>query len=268
MKIAFIGGGNMARAIISGLCAKGFAGGDIAVKDPHAEKREFFAKTYGVKGYETAGDWIGEADLVVLAVKPQVLEACLKEIAGLISEKATVLSIAAAVSVEALVRWSGKSRIVRCLPNTPAMVGSGFSGLFAGPGADAADRERAQTVMQSVGECAWFEKEDALHLVTGGPGSGPAYVFLFMQGLSEALVKAGAEPEAARQLAIATVSGAAKLAASSDASFEELRAMVTSKGGTTARAIEAFEAGDLRGLIGRAVEACIARSKEMAGLYK
>ena len=148
------------------------------------------------------------------------------------------------------------------------MVGSGFSGLFAGSGADAADRERAQTVMQSVGECAWFEKEDALHLVTAGPGSGPAYVFLFMQGLSEALVKAGAEPEAARKLAIATVSGAANLAASSDASFEELRAMVTSKGGTTARAIEAFEAGDLRGLIGRAVEACIARSREMAELYK
>lgn len=268
MKIAFIGGGNMARAIISGLREKGFAGSDIAVKDPHEEKREFLASRYGVKGYEAAGDWIGRADLVVLAVKPQVLEACLGEVAGYISDSATVLSIAAAVSVEALARWSGKTHIVRCLPNTPAMVGAGFSGLYAGAGADAADRERAEAVMKSVGECAWFEKEEALHIVTGGPGSGPAYVFLFMQGLSEALVRAGATPEAARELAVATVAGAARLAGSSSSSFEELRAMVTSKGGTTARAIEAFEAGDFRGLIGRAVDACIARSKEMAGLYK
>lgn len=268
MKIAFIGGGNMARAIIAGLCDKGFAGGDIAVKDPNEDKRAALAARFGVEGRASAGDWISRADLVVLAVKPQVLEAAAGEVARWIAPSATVLSIAAGVGVEALARWTGHAHIVRCLPNTPGMVGAGYSALFAGPGADARDRERAQTVMQSVGEAAWVQSEEQMHVVTAGPGSGPAYVFLFLQGLSEALERAGADKAQARSLAIATVSGAARLAAQSESDFEALRAMVTSKGGTTARAIEALEAGDFRGLIDQAVRACIARSREMAETYR
>ncbi len=268
MKTAFIGGGNMARAIIGGLVAQGFDAADIAVKDPHEEKRAALTADFGAAAFDEAADWITAADLVVLAVKPQGLEACLKETAQWISPDATVLSIAAAVSVDAIARWSGKSRIVRCLPNTPAMAGCGFSGLYAGQGAGPEDRARAQKVMESVGSVVWVADEAQLHVVTAGPGSGPAYVFLFMEALADALVQAGADAGQAREMALSTVYGAASLAKASGEDFALLRQKVTSKGGTTAKAIEALEAGDFRGLIGSAVKACIARSEEMAELYK
>ena len=147
------------------------------------------------------------------------------------------------------------------------MVGKGFSGLFAGPRTTEDDRTRSQYVMQTVGDLEWVESEDDLHLVTAGPGSGPAYVFLFMEALADALVQEGLTPEKAKEFALSTVEGAAALARTSGVAFDVLRHNVTSKGGTTAKAIEAFEAHDLRGTVKAAVQACRARSKEMSELF-
>ena len=266
MKIAFIGGGNMARAIIGGLAAKK-TDAEIAVKDPNADKRDALARDFGAQCFEQASDWIAKADMVVLAVKPQVLKSCLQEIAPFISDSATVLSIAAAVPVESIVRWSGKTHVVRCLPNTPAMVGCGFSGLYAGAQADDVDKNRAEAVMKSVGRVLWVEDEDRLHVVTGGPGSGPAYVFLFMEALSSALENAGMSKSEAHELALSTVEGAALLARRSGEDFAKLRENVTSKGGTTAKAVEAFDAGGFRDLVDAAVQACMNRSREMSRLF-
>ena len=266
MRIAFIGGGNMARAIIGGLVASK-TDAEIAVKDPNACKREALTRDFAASCHEEASDWISKADLVVLAVKPQVMQKCLQEVGPFIDDAATVLSIAAAVPVDSIVKWTGKTHVVRCLPNTPAMAGCGFSGLFAGPQADENDKARAQCVMQSVGRVLWVEDEDKLHVVTGGPGSGPAYVFLFMEALSAALEKSGMSKDQAHELALSTVQGAAALARQSGEDFAKLRENVTSKGGTTAKAIEAFEAGGLRDLVGKAVEACMARSREMSKLF-
>lgn len=268
MRIAFVGGGNMARAIIAGLTATGFEGSSIAVKDHNTDKLEALQKDYGVCVYREDGAWISEADLVVLAVKPQGLAACLEGCARWIAPEATVLSIAAGVSTDTLRRRTGSGHIVRAMPNTPAMVRQGFTGLFAVPEATDTDRERAQTVMAAVGRCLWLDDEDAMHAVTAGPGSGVAYVFLFMQGLEEALLGQGLDADKARALTLATVRGASALADASDASFEELRARVTSKGGTTAKAIEAFEDAGLRRIIDTAAKACAARSREMAELFK
>ena len=178
-----------------------------------------------------------------------------------------MLSIAAAVRADVIADWLGTRRVVRCIPNTPAMVGKGFSGLFAAPQATKDDRYRAQCVMQTVGALEWVESEDDLHLVTAGPGSGPAYVFLFMEALADALMQEGLSPEKAKEFALSTVEGAAALARTSGEAFDVLRHNVTSKGGTTAKAIEAFEAHDLRGTVKAAVQACRTRSEEMSELF-
>ena len=267
LKIGFLGGGNMAGAIAAGLAANGTNPAAIAVMDRHPEKLAVLRERLGIATYEAAGDWISEMDVVVLAVKPQGLEACCAQAARWISPEATVLSIAAAVRSEVIARWLGTRRIVRAMPNTPAMAGKGFTGLYAGEGAIEVDRSRAQAILQAVGAVHWVDGEQALHLVTAGPGSGPAYVFLFMEALADALVEQGLEADAAREFALSTVEGAAALARQSARPFEELRRNVTSKGGTTAKAIEAFEARDLRGTVKAAVEACRARSCEMSDLF-
>lgn len=267
MKIACIGGGNMITAIVAGLTAHGTAGSDITVKDPNAGKRARLKEVYGVDVTDAPGGWITRADIVILGVKPQVLQQALADVAGLISEDATVLSIAAGVTVAALKRWTGSRRIVRAMPNTPAMVSKGFTGFYVSETAGPVDAQRAQTVLSAIGRCARFDSEDDLHTVTAGTGSGPAYVFLFMQGLEEALVAQGAAPAVAHELALATVEGAAALARAGGADFATLRQNVTSRGGTTAKAIEAFEAAGFRQAIDAAVKACAARSREMAALF-
>ncbi|MDO4938141.1 MAG: pyrroline-5-carboxylate reductase, partial [Sutterellaceae bacterium] len=268
VKIACIGGGNMVSAIVAGLVGHGMEGSDITVKDPHEDKRAKLEALYGIHTTDTVGAWITEADVLVLGVKPQALKEALKEVAPLIGKDTTVISIAAGVTVEALKNWTGTDRIVRAMPNTPAMVSQGFTGLYAPETATEVDVERAEKVVAAIGQYRKFDHEDDLHTVTGGPGSGVAYVFLFMQGLQEALERQGLESQAAHDLALATVEGAAALARQSGGDFAVLRQNVTSKGGTTAKAIETFEAQDLRGTIDAAVKACIARSKEMSELFK
>ena len=267
MKIAFMGGGNMGSAIVGGLAARGMPGGDILVSDPNADKREGLAGQFGVQTFESAGDWLGQADMVVLAVKPQMLEACCRQIRPLLKPSAAILSIAAGVAIASIAKWLGTDNIVRAMPNTPAKVGAGYTGLFAGSGATEEAKRSAEKTMASVGRVLWLAAEDDIHLVTGGPGSGPAYVFLFLEALSAALEKRGMSAQDARELALGTVEGAAKLARESGEDFAQLRRNVTSKGGTTAKALEVFETRDLRGIMDEAVGACVARSREMAKLF-
>lgn len=268
MTIAFIGGGNMAKAIVAGLCAKGANPDTVCVSDPNADKLGALRQTYGVRTFEVTGDWLLEADIVVLAVKPQVLKAVCQQAAAFVKPSATVLSIAAGVASESIARWLDHAKIVRCMPNTPAMVGQGMSGLYASETIDEAARDAVQRVMQCVGRVRWVQDEEDLHVVTGGSGSGPAYVFHFMQALQEALQVQGMDAVTAREVALTTVEGAAALARESGEPFEILRANVTSKGGTTAKAIEVFEKHDCRGIVDEAVRACIARSREMAECFK
>lgn len=267
MNTAFIGGGNMAGAMIAGMHAKGVNGETIWVSDPHPEKREKLHALYGAVGFEGAGEWLKKADVVVLAVKPQKLKDCCETLKPFVSEKALVLSVAAGVKLEVLRAWLNHKRIVRAIPNTPAMVLKGFSGLYVPSDVDEDARKAAHTVLESVGEVKDLTHEDGLHLVTSGPGSGPAYVFLFMEALAEALVKGGATPADAHEMALSTVEGAAALARKSSEDFAQLRANVTSKDGTTAKAIEAFEVHDFCGTVEAAVKACAARSKEMSEMF-
>lgn len=266
LKIGFLGGGNMARAIVGGLDAGGMEV-EVSVLDRHPEKLEVLAKAYGAQPQTSVGPWISALDLVVLAVKPQGLKEMCEAAADFLSPSATVLSIAAAVPAASIARWIKTPRVVRALPNTPAMAGKGFTGLFAGDNATEEDRQRAEAVMQCVGELRWVIRESDLHLVTAGPGSGPAYVFLFMEALADALQDEELDAAAAREFALSTVEGAAALARQSGEAFSVLRENVTSKGGTTAKALEAFEAHGLRGAVKAAVEACRARSEEMSKLF-
>lgn len=177
MNTAFIGGGNMAGAMIAGMHAKGVNGETIWVSDPHPEKREKLHALYGAVGFEGAGEWLKKADVVVLAVKPQKLKDCCETLKPFVSEKALVLSVAAGVKLEVLTAWLNHKRIVRAIPNTPAMVLKGFSGLYVPSDVDEDARKAAHAVLESVGEVKDLTHEDGLHLVTSGPGSGPAYVF-------------------------------------------------------------------------------------------
>ena len=179
-------------AMIAGMHAKGVNGETIWVSDPHPEKREKLHALYGAVGFEGAGEWLKKADVVVLAVKPQKLKDCCETLKPFVSEKALVLSVAAGVKLEVLRAWLNHKRIVRAIPNTPAMVLKGFSGLYVPSDVDEDARKAAHAVLESVGEVKDLTHEDGLHLVTSGPGSGPAYVFLFMEALAEALVKGGA----------------------------------------------------------------------------
>ena len=170
LKIGFLGGGNMARAIVAGLVSSGADPKHVTVMDRHPEKLAALREQFGITTQEKPGDWITALDVVVLAVKPQGLKECCEQVASLVSPETTVLSIAAAVRADVIADWLGTRRVVRCIPNTPAMVGKGFSGLFAAPQATKDDRYRAQCVMQTVGALEWVESEDDLHLVTAGPG--------------------------------------------------------------------------------------------------
>lgn len=258
----------MVSAIVAGLVGKGMKGSDITVKDPHEEKRAKLHSLYGVATTDSLGSWVTEADVLILGVKPQALKDALVDVKPLIGKTTTVLSIAAGVTVETLQKWTGSEHVVRAMPNTPAMVSKGFTGLYAPASATQDDVKRAEVVVSAIGQYRVFPNEDDLHTVTGGPGSGVAYVFLFMEGLQKALEKRGLDAASAHELALSTVEGAAALARASGTDFGVLRQNVTSKGGTTAKALEVFNNKDLCGIIDEAVGACMARSKEMSELFR
>lgn len=261
MKICFIGGGNMAAAIIAGLARQG--GHDVSVVDPHADKRQRLADDYGVTPLGVAPPSFGAGTVVVLAVKPQGLREVCRELAPRL-DGALVVSIAAGVRLDALERWlGGHRRIVRVMPNTPAMVGRGVSGLYAGAGLDDADRDAAQAIMAATGITSWLEHEDGIDDITCVSGSGPAYVFYFIESMMDAARQAGFDEAEARRLVLATFDGAVELARQSPLPVAQLRQNVMSKGGSTERAIARFDAEGVKAAIVAGAMDCRARAVEM-----
>ncbi|WP_024304516.1 pyrroline-5-carboxylate reductase [Pseudogulbenkiania sp. MAI-1] len=263
MQITFIGGGNMASAIISGLVRQGDH--SIRVVEPSADKRAQLEQSYGVTALEQPPAQLSAADVVVLAVKPQQLkDVCLSLAPGL--DNALVVSIAAGVGVAALARWLGSGRIVRVMPNTPAMVGKGVSGLFAPLGLDESDKKNAAAIMAAVGKVFWVESEGGIDDITAISGSGPAYVFYFIESMIAKAREFGFDDATARELVLGTFDGAVELAKQSELDVATLRANVTSKGGTTERAIARFEAEGVKAAIQAGVQDCRARSVELGQL--
>ena len=263
MKITFIGGGNMASALIGGLLQQGFKASEVFVVEHNAEARTTLSSTFEIRLFPRICAEALQVDLLVLAVKPQQLKAVAEELRPLLREQILV-SIAAGVRAEDLARWLGDyPRVVRAMPNTPALVRAGVTGLFALPGVNAQQRAQAQQVLAAVGSCVWLSDEGQMDAVTAVSGSGPAYVFYFIEALEAAAIELGLSAEQGRELALATFLGASQLARASTDAPATLRAKVTSKGGTTERAIETLEQSDVQTLIRRAVCAAALRSQEM-----
>ena len=261
--ICFIGGGNMASALIGGLLKKGWPSERVAVVEIDAQARERLGRELKVAAHGELAPAVAGADCVVLAVKPQQLREVARALAPLV-HGALVLSIAAGIRLDDVRRWlGGHSRAVRAMPNTPALVLAGITGLYAPPEVGRADRDRAQSIMDAAGETVWLEREDELDAVTAISGSGPAYVFYFIEALQQAASDLGFDDTAARRLALRTFSGAVKLAEHSTEDPSVLRARVTSKGGTTERGIAELERGDVRGAILRAAREAAERSREL-----
>jgi pyrroline-5-carboxylate reductase len=261
-KVSFIGGGNMAAAIIGGLIASGTQPADIEVVEINADARAQLAARFGVMTHTDVSQARLHA-LIVLAVKPQSLPEVATALASRMAGQ-LVVSIAAGVRVADLSRWlGGHARIVRSMPNTPALVQAGITGLFAPPELSHDARSQAEAVLRAVGGVAWVDDETQLDAVTAVSGSGPAYVFYFIESLEAAALAQGLAPAVARQLALQTFFGAAKLALESGEEPALLRQRVTSKGGTTERGIAALEAAAVKQAIGQAVEAASRRSAEL-----
>ena len=263
MSIAFLGGGNMAGALISGLLAKGYPAAQISAIEVADGARAKLAARYAVHVSPAADAATDAAETLVLAVKPQDMRAALAPFAAQLSEK-LVVSIAAGVRLADLARWLGGHRkLIRAMPNTPALIGAGITALCALPEVRPQERQRAEQILGAVGETLWLEDERLMDPVTAVSGSGPAYVFWFIEQLAAAGEALGLAPQAARRLALATVLGAAKLAAQSDEPPGALRERVTSKGGTTAAALEVFARARLAEHLRRAIEAASRRGAEL-----
>lgn len=263
MRITFVGGGNMAGALIGGLIAAGEAGANVAVVEPRAEAAAQLSERYGVTAFATPSAQAFVGDIVVLAVKPQVMREVARAIAAHVSRQ-LVVSVAAGIRATDLSRWlGGHRRIVRAMPNTPALIGAGVTALAALPGLAQPDREAAEAVLAAVGKTLWVDDEAALDAVTAVSGSGPAYVFYFMEAIDAAARALGLNEEQARTLTLATFEGAAKLALASTDSPGTLRERVTSPNGTTAAALAVLNARGVAAAIGEAVTAAQRRSVEL-----
>ena len=259
MKIAFLGGGNMASALIGGLVSKGFDRRSISVIEVAAGARERLAGQHGVHASAAPDEATAQADVLVLAVKPQDMRAAVSTVRETIQQK-LVVSIAAGIRLRALSRWlGGHSRLVRCMPNTPALIGCGITALYALPGVTAAEKEQAQSILGAVGEVIWVDEERLLDPVTAVSGSGPAYVYWFIEQMAKAGMKLGLSEKDSNRLALQTVLGAAKLAAQSSQAPSELRQQVTSKGGTTEAALKVFDEEKLAEKFMKALEAASRR---------
>ncbi len=262
MKVGFIGGGNMATALIGGMIRAGFPAADIAVLEPKEKRREELAAGLGVLTHACAGAWVSEVALLVLAVKPQQMHEAVAACAGF-ARSTPLLSVAAGVRARDIARWVGHEQVIRAMPNTPALIGAGITGVAALAAVPDPSKELARRVLEAAGEVVWFDDEAQLDAVTAVSGSGPAYVFLFIEALEAAAIARGLPPDEARHLAIGTVTGAAQLAAQSHDSPAVLRERVTSKGGTTAAALAVMEEAGLREIICRAVAAADRRATEL-----
>lgn len=265
MKISFIGGGNMARALIGGLIAQGWQPGDIGVVELDADKRQQLQAEYGIAVSDQLPS-VAMADIVVLAVKPQQLRDIAIFLGSLLRDQ-LVISIAAGIRSADLIRWlGGYDAVVRVMPNTPAQIRSGVSALFAAPGVSAEQRAQAGDILAAVGTTVWLDAEAQMDAVTAVSGSGPAYVFYFIEAMQQAAQELGLSAEQARDLSLQTFLGASQLALQSTETPDVLRAQVTSKGGTTERALLSMETSGTKAAIVQALHAAADRSREMGDL--
>ena len=263
-RIAFIGAGNMAASLIGGLRAKGLDAAQIRASDPGAETRAKVQAEHGVEVFADNADAIQDADVVVLAVKPQAMKAVCEAIRPSLKPNQLVVSIAAGITCASMNNWLGAQPIVRCMPNTPALLRQGVSGLFATAQVTADQRQQAQELLSAVGIALWLNEEQQLDAVTAVSGSGPAYFFLLIEAMTAAGVKLGLPADIAAQLTVQTALGAAHMAVASDVDAAELRRRVTSPAGTTEAAIKSFQAGGFEALVEKALGAAAHRSAEMA----
>lgn len=266
--ISFIGGGNMCSSLVGGLIADGYDPERIRVSDPGEETLASLRARFGVHTTRDNREAAAGAGVVVLAVKPQILPKVAAELAPAVQEHGTlVVSIAAGIRTTDLQRWLGaEAALVRTMPNTPALVKSGATALFATAAVTAAQRDRAESVLRAVGLTLWLENEEQMDAVTALSGSGPAYFFLVMEAMQGAAQAIGLPERTARLLTLQTAFGAAKMALESDEEPSLLRQRVTSPGGTTERALNVLEEGNLRELFRDALTAARDRSRELAAI--
>lgn len=266
MKITFLGGGNMANALIGGLLGQGFAAADIRAVEPLAANREKLAAAFGIACLASVDEAALDCDVLVLAVKPQQAREALAPVAGHLRGQ-LVVSIAAGTRLADISRWlGGHARLVRTMPNTPALIGAGITGLHAHPSVDAEGRRQAEKILGAVGKTLWIADEAMMDAVTAVSGSGPAYVFYFIEALAAAARELGLADDQARLLAIETFVGASALAAGSADDVAVLRQRVTSKGGTTEAALNSLDADAVAAAIVRAVKAAEARGREIGAM--
>lgn len=265
-QVTFIGAGNMAGAIIGGMIESGFTAEAITATSPDDAVLSPLRERLGIHTTTDNAAAVAEADVVVLAVKPQIMrQVCegLRDAAQ--ARRPLIVSVAAGLPAETLERWlGGELPVVRCMPNTPSLVGAGAAGLYANARVDEAQRRLATELMEAVGLVEWVDDEALLEAVTAVSGSAPAYFFLMFEAMEEAGVRLGLPADTARRLAMQTAFGAAKMAMASDKPPAELKRNVMSPGGTTERAIEHLEQAGLRTALAEAMEACAARAREMA----
>ena len=263
--IGFIGGGNMARSLVGGLLNTGWPHSRICVSEPDEEKRDYFEHQMGVRAVPQNEATIEGADVVVLAVKPQVLrDMLLSTQPSLQQRRPLMVSIVAGIRECDIQRWSGGGlSIVRAMPNTPALVGSGATGLYANKLVDDAQRDVAESLLRAVGTTVWLDEEVMLDVVTALSGSGPAYFMYFMEALEQAAIQHGLAADTARLLTLETCLGAAKLAINSEEGLFELRRRVTSPGGTTERALQVMDGAKLPDILNQAFDAAVKKASEL-----
>jgi pyrroline-5-carboxylate reductase len=266
LRITFIGGGNMARSLVGGLIEKGCKPGRITVSEPNPEQRALIAKRAPVRMAAESAAAASDADVLVFAVKPQVMQAAAKSVAAAVqNRKPLIVSVAAGITTGDLDRWLGGGlALVRVMPNTPALLGAGATGLYATPKVSAEQRATAQAVMEAVGQAHWIAEESLMDAVTAVSGSGPAYFFLLMECMEAAALELGLPAETARAHILQTATGAARMAQESGEAPGALRKQVTSPNGTTAAALGEFEAGKFESLVKKALTAARDRGRQLA----
>jgi pyrroline-5-carboxylate reductase len=264
-RIAFIGGGNMARSLVGGLLKTGVAANAIRIAEPQAAAREALGRDFGVASYADNALAAAEAEVVVLAVKPQMMPAIRDGLRDILQrQRPLLISIAAGVRLDQLERWFGALPIVRCMPNTPALIGAGATGLCANARVSAPQRAQAQHILDAAGTTRWIDDERLMDTVTALSGSGPAYFFALVEALEDAAAAQGLPRDTARALAVQTCLGAGRMLAESGEAPGELRRRVTSPNGTTQAALESFAADGLPAIVARAVAAATRRGEELA----
>ncbi|MFZ2161433.1 MAG: pyrroline-5-carboxylate reductase [Sideroxyarcus sp.] len=262
MKITFIGGGNMGTALISGLIKRGYSPSKMHVVEVSKDKCSDLHNEFGVRATTELAEAVAHGEVVILAVKPQNLQQVALQLAPVLKGQ-LVISIAAGIRAQDMARWLGTQNIVRCMPNTPALIRSGVTALYAMPAVKPEQCHQAESILSAVGSTLWIEDEEMLDAITAISGSGPAYVFYFIEAMQQAAYELGLDEAQARQVVLDTFIGASKMAEQSHEDAVTLRARVTSKNGTTERALLSMEANQVKMDIIAAIHAAAARSREM-----